>query len=122
MAPAYAAAAEELKSIGGDNYIPLAKVDATTESIVAEKYGVKGYPTLKFFIDGNAKEYEGGRTKEEIVQWVLKKSGPPSVELKTSEDLKTQIAKQSSPLVVFFGEGEDDKDFITFKSVAQLND
>lgn len=40
LAPEYSAAAAELKKIGGDNYVPLAKVDATAEASVAEKFSI----------------------------------------------------------------------------------
>lgn len=59
LAPEYASAATELK---GENVI-LAKVDATEESDVAQKYGVEGFPTIYFFIDGIHKAYTGHRTK-----------------------------------------------------------
>lgn len=80
LAPEYSAAAIELKK-AGDNYVPLAKVDATAEPTIAEKFSVQGYPTIKFFINGQVVDYEGGRTTPDIVSWILKKSGPPSVEL-----------------------------------------
>lgn len=40
LAPEYSAAAAELKKIGGEDYVPLAKVDATAESSVAEKFSI----------------------------------------------------------------------------------
>lgn len=60
-------AAAELK---GD--VKVVAVDATEESSLAAEYGVRGYPTLKFFPAGAktaamAKEYQGGRTKDDIV-------------------------------------------------------
>jgi hypothetical protein len=30
---------------------------------------------LKFFVNGEAKEYTGGRVEKDIVNWVLKMSG-----------------------------------------------
>jgi len=47
MKPDYEAAAAQLRK--DDAYGVLAAVDATIESDVAEKYGVKGFPTLKYF-------------------------------------------------------------------------
>ncbi|CAD8179388.1 unnamed protein product [Paramecium pentaurelia] len=123
LAPEYSAAAAELKKQGGDNYVPLAKVDATAESSVAEKFSIQGYPTLKFFINGQPIDYEGGRTQADIVAWINKKSGPPSNELNSVQDLEKFLERvSSSPIIVFFGSQEDDNDFQTFKAVAQQND
>lgn len=61
LAPEYAAAATELKE--GGEAVVLAKVDATEESELAQKYGVEGYPTLLFFVDGVHKTYSDQRTK-----------------------------------------------------------
>jgi protein disulfide-isomerase A1 len=73
LAPEYAKAAKRLKA--NDPPIRIAKVDATAATESASKYGVQGYPTLKWFVNKNASEYNGGRTEETIVSWILKKMG-----------------------------------------------
>merc|ERR1711887_270362 len=93
--------------------VALAKIDATIHSEVAKKYGVRGYPTLKWFKKDpeNALEYGGGRKEAEIVSWVKKKTGPAAVELADVDAAK--IIKDDNEVVVvgYFAEASKD-DFI----------
>ena len=68
LAPEYAKAAQALES--SDLDVVLAKVDATIHKDLAEKFGVKGFPTLKFFREGEVSEYNGGRTEATIISWL----------------------------------------------------
>merc|ERR1711953_1589801 len=83
LAPEFAKAAGILAE--KDSKIVLAKVDATEEGAVAEKFEVRGYPTLKFFRNGKATEYGGGRTADTIVSWLEKKTGPPALAVASVE-------------------------------------
>lgn len=46
--------------------------------------------------------FVGGRTKDEIVQWVLKKSGPAAKILKSEEELKSFIEGKTVAIVGYF--------------------
>jgi len=57
--------------------VVVAKVDCDANSGVCQRYGVQGYPTLKFFPKG-AKDpipYEGGRSIDELVTFINNKVG-----------------------------------------------
>ncbi|GJN13244.1 hypothetical protein PR202_ga31595 [Eleusine coracana subsp. coracana] len=73
LAPDYAAAAADLAA---HHDLALAKVDATEDTDLAQKYDVQGFPTILFFIDGVPKDYTGARTKDAIVAWIDNKLGP----------------------------------------------
>jgi len=83
--------------------LKLAKVDATVEKEVSNKFGIKGFPTLIFFKNGNQQDYKGGRTKDAIVDYLRKKAGPTLVELKTAADVDAFKTKNVVG-VVYFGD------------------
>jgi protein disulfide-isomerase/protein disulfide-isomerase A1 len=74
LEPEYNAAAKQLKE---DNIkAGLGKVDATVEGDLASRFGVQGYPTLKWFVGGKDTEYDGPRDAKGIVKWLKDMTGP----------------------------------------------
>ncbi|XP_074411245.1 protein disulfide-isomerase [Zonotrichia albicollis] len=101
LAPEYAKAAAKLKAEGSE--IRLAKVDATEESELAQQFGVRGYPTIKFFKNGDKaapKEYTAGREADDIVSWLRKRTGPAAASL---TDVAAAEALVDSSEVVVIG-------------------
>lgn len=96
LAPEYAAAATELKG-----EVVLAKVDATEESELGQKYEIQGFPTVYFFIDGVHKDYSGQRTKDAIVSWVKKKTGPGIYNLSTLEEAERILTAEPKVVLGF---------------------
>lgn len=120
LAPEYAKAAKKLAESG--SAIKLGKVDATEEQELAESHGVRGYPTLKFFRNGNPVEYNGGRTASEIVNWLNKKTGPPAKALESVEDAKSFVEKAASVAVIGFFKDQTSDAAKVFLSVASMVD
>ena len=68
LQPEFSKTAEVLKKMGSS--VKLAKVNCDQERELAESYGIKGFPTIKFFIKGEEKPYKGGRTEETILKYL----------------------------------------------------
>merc|ERR1712061_784856 len=106
LAPEYAKAAGQLAE--KDSPIKLGKVDATEESKLAEKFEVRGYPTLRFFKNGKPVEYGGGRTADTIVSWVEKKTGPPAKDLTGADDAKAFVEGKDVAVIGCFADQTTD--------------
>ncbi|KAL4281114.1 hypothetical protein GQ457_03G043960 [Hibiscus cannabinus] len=91
LAPEYAAAATELKGEG----VVLAKVDATEEDELAQKYDLQGFPTVYLFVEGEHKPYTAARNKEAIVTWIRKNTGPGLFNVTTLDDAERILTSRS---------------------------
>ena len=79
----------------------MAKVDATVHKTMSAEYGVKGFPTLFFFVNGSRIDYKGDRTKEGIIAWTNKKILPVTTEI-SDEDSYNALSKEDTVSVVLF--------------------
>ncbi|KAF0874681.1 PDIA4 isomerase, partial [Crocuta crocuta] len=105
FAPEYEKIASTLKE--SDPPIPVAKIDATSESALASRFGVSGYPTIKVLKKGQAVDYEGSRTQEEIVAKVKEISQPdwtppPEVTLVLTKDNFDEVVNDADIILVEF--------------------
>uniref|UniRef100_A0A8C8H3S5 protein disulfide-isomerase n=1 Tax=Oncorhynchus tshawytscha TaxID=74940 RepID=A0A8C8H3S5_ONCTS len=109
LVPEYAKAASMLKAEGSE--IRLAKVDATEEADLAQEYGVRGYPTIKFFKGGDKespKEYSAGRQADDIVNWLKKRTGPAASTLGEVAEAESMIADNEVAVIGFFKDVESE--------------
>jgi protein disulfide-isomerase A6 len=55
----------------------VAKIDAEGERTIGEKYGITGFPTIKFFSKDNkeGEAYEAGRSEEDFIKYLNEKCG-----------------------------------------------
>ncbi|XP_032998990.1 protein disulfide-isomerase A6 [Lacerta agilis] len=94
LEPEWAAAATEVKE-QTKGKVKLAAVDATVNQVLASRYGIRGFPTIKVFQKGEEPvDYEGGRTKSDIVARALDlfsdNAPPPELLEIISEDVLKQ--------------------------------
>jgi len=75
MAPAYDDLAATFA--GDKDDVIVGDVDCTVETKLAERFGVNGYPTLKFFKAGpsSAEDYNGGRDVEAMTSYLNSQTG-----------------------------------------------
>ncbi|KAI8816016.1 thioredoxin-like protein [Fimicolochytrium jonesii] len=75
LAPIYEKVAQDFSR---EPHVIVANLDATVASDVAQKYGIEGYPTIKFFPAGGDPEkpvhYNGGRTEQDFVDFLNEKA------------------------------------------------
>ncbi|KAK3937667.1 protein disulfide-isomerase erp38 [Diplogelasinospora grovesii] len=110
LAPVY----EELASAFefAKDKVQIAKVDADAERSLGQRFGVQGFPTLKFF-DGKSDkptDYNGGRDLESLSAFITEKTGvkskkkltpPSSVVMLTDSNFKKNIGGDKNVLVAF---------------------
>ncbi|CAK9157742.1 unnamed protein product [Ilex paraguariensis] len=87
LAPAYEKVAMAFKM---DKDVVVASLETDKHKDLAEKYGVSGYPTLKFFPTNNkaGEDYHGGRDLDNFVKFINEKCG-------TSRDGKGQLTSKA---------------------------
>jgi protein disulfide-isomerase A6 len=82
---------ETAEAFAKESDVVIADVDADAHKELASRFGVTGFPTLKFFKKGSTEpeDYNGGREAADIVEWINKQAGS-----------KARIAKAASAVEV----------------------
>jgi thioredoxin-like negative regulator of GroEL len=65
MKPAWDKAASEAHSS-----VFVADINCSDQEELCSKEGVQGYPTIKVYKDGSVTDYKGGRSAEELIEYV----------------------------------------------------
>lgn len=97
MAESYAGLARKYNDSGKE--VVIAEVDCTVQKDACAKHKVQGFPTLKFFMYGEAVDYSGAREADDIESWIEKKSSVKLEEI-TSEDKLEEVSKMKLAVVL----------------------
>jgi len=99
MKPAWDKLGDEYKS---SKTVVIGDVDCTQHQDLCQKYGVQGYPTIKFFTGATSAQgdsYNGGRDYDSLSKWAKENLGPScgadNIDLCNDEQKKTITEKQA---------------------------
>jgi protein disulfide-isomerase A6 len=110
LAPVYEQLAHDFEF--AKDKLVIAKVNADSEKDLGKRFGVQGFPTIKFF-DGKSdtpEDYNGGRDLESLTEFLTKKTGvrpkkakpvPSQVEMLNDKTFQEQIGGDKDVLVAF---------------------
>ncbi|KAF2746010.1 disulfide isomerase [Sporormia fimetaria CBS 119925] len=110
LAPTYEELANNFQHAA--DKVVIAKVDADNHKELGKKFGIQGFPTLKWF-DGKSdkpSEYDGGRDLESLQKWITDKTGirpkvkgklPSNVVMLDNQSFKEKVGKDQDVLVAF---------------------
>ncbi|KAK4954800.1 hypothetical protein LTR10_006992 [Elasticomyces elasticus] len=110
LAPIYEELATNFESL--QDKVTIAKVDADAEKDLGRRFGVQGFPTLKWF-DGKSdtpEDYKSGRDLESLTKFIQEKTGvkpkakraeKQAVEMLNDKTFKEQIGSDKDALVAF---------------------
>ena len=117
LTPKFEAAARMLADSGAA--VRLAKVDATQETALSERFSVEGFPTLKLVRPGGSVpvEYSGERETQALVSWLVSKTGPQWQLVGTKDQLEDRLQENKAIAVGFFSDTEGEEAAV-FKDVA----
>ena len=96
----------------------LAKVDASVENNLAEKFTIQEFPAVRLFIKEEIIYYTGGKNDSEIINWMRKQSGPDTKDLQSVEEVE-KFRKDNDVVLIYFG--SDKHDIAVFTRVARKN-
>ncbi|XP_028771072.1 probable protein disulfide-isomerase A6 [Neltuma alba] len=117
LAPTYEKVATAFKL---EKDVVIANLDADKYRDLAEKYGVSGFPTLKFFPKSNkaGEEYESGRDLDDFVTFINEKSGTHR-DAKGHLTSKAGIVESLDSLVKEFVAATDEEKKVVFTRIEQ---
>ena len=101
MAPVLESVAAKL-----EGKMAIGKIDCTQHKKVCDEHKVRGFPTLKYSIDGKVFDYAGGREESSLINFAERMSSPPVQEIVRKEDAKQFAKTKTDEGIVFLGSGK----------------
>ncbi|KAK6202358.1 thioredoxin-like protein [Scheffersomyces amazonensis] len=120
LGPEYSKAANLLNETNPN--IKLVQVDCVEEELLCSQQGIRGYPTLKIYREGQMEtiqDYEGPREAEGMVDYMIQQSLPSVRSFETFDLLMETLDQQTKPFVILINPENDSQLNVTYEQVAK---
>mmetsp|Transcript_8969 Transcript_8969/g.18633 ORF Transcript_8969/g.18633 Transcript_8969/m.18633 type:complete len:434 (+) Transcript_8969:75-1376(+) len=98
----------------------IGKIDCTTHKKICDEHKVRGFPTLKYSLDGEVFDYTGGRDEAPLISFAERMSSPAVQQISRLEQAKLFANKKADEGIVFLGSGTEGSDlYKLFSKVAR---
>jgi hypothetical protein len=108
--------------VGGK--MAIGKIDCTRHKPLCNQFDVRGFPTLKYALDGQFYDYTGGRDEKSIVAFAEKMTKPAITHIKRLEEATRFSQHKTNEGIVFLASDklkENSKLFEIYQQVARRN-
>ena len=96
----------ESKDANNMNLI-FAKIDVDYHTAISDKYNIRGFPTIIFFVNGKQEEiYNGKRDMNSIIEWFYKRLVNPIHLIESINDIK-EFADDDKFSYIYFGKNQN---------------
>lgn len=115
MAPVLEAVASKV-----EGKMAIGKIDCTTHKKICDEHKVRGFPTLKYSLDGDVFDYTGGRDEASLISFATRMSSPAVHQISRLEQAKLFANKKADEGIIFLGSGTEGSDlYKIFSKVAR---
>merc|ERR1712226_664868 len=104
------------QTLTGKYPIRVGRIDCTRFTTVATEFAIRGFPTILFIKGDRVFEYEGDRTRDDIVNFALRVMGPAVTQLNTIGDFEE--AKKRTELFFMFSGVSEGSEWEDYEKVA----
>jgi len=104
------------QSLAGKMPIRVGRIDCTRFTSVATEFSIKGFPTILFLKGESVYQYEGDRTRDDIVNFALRLVGPSVNQIESKEDFED--AKSKAELFFAFAGERAGREWENFEKIA----
>ena len=102
--PEFERAATELKAKG----VPVGRIDGSSETDISDAEQIRGFPTVRVYVDGNGVTFDGPRTAAGLVAFVEKARQPAFTVVLNKDSLDVFLAQNPTSVVGYIGNPDVD--------------